>query len=169
MTDQILKLNSDNELIAEDPATGNSRPVPIDKLRVGGANTLSETFYESVTGLVAAGDFNISQAFELPDGGELRVTEASFVQIDSASGITAAPSGAEFAIADGSGIKQTILSGDGSSIFLNETGTPQPQTVYENTSGGSQQVFVGVDNGQFGSGSGADLRHQASHIVRKVI
>jgi hypothetical protein len=167
MTDQILKLNTDNELIAEDPATGNSRPVPIDELRVGGANTLSETFYESVTGLVAAGDFNISQAFSLPDGGELKVTEASFVQVDAANGIAAAPSGAELAIADGSGIKQTVLSGDGSTTFLNQTGSPQ--TVYQNTSGGPQQLLIGVDNGQFGAGSGADLKHQASHIVRKVI
>jgi len=27
MTDEILKLNTNNELVAEDPSTGNTRPV----------------------------------------------------------------------------------------------------------------------------------------------
>jgi hypothetical protein len=32
MTDEILKLNADNELIAEDPSTGNTRPVTFAEL-----------------------------------------------------------------------------------------------------------------------------------------
>lgn len=47
MTDEILKLNTNNELIAEDPSTGNTRPIKVADLSASGdvsaTNVTAET------------------------------------------------------------------------------------------------------------------------------
>jgi len=41
MTDEILKLNANNELVAEDPSTGNTRPIKVADLSASGDITVS--------------------------------------------------------------------------------------------------------------------------------
>jgi hypothetical protein len=40
MTDEILSLNSNNELVAKDPATGNTRPIKVADLSASGDVTV---------------------------------------------------------------------------------------------------------------------------------
>jgi hypothetical protein len=120
-------------------------------------------------GTVPAGDFVPIGTFALADNETLEVTQASL----TADGFdTAAPSGIDLIVAENSGttsteLKATILSGDGTTFYNDETGSPLAS--YQNTSGSEQTVVIAINNGDFGqSGVGSSQTAAAQYIARTV-
>lgn len=106
------------------------------------------------SGAVDTGDAANIYTTHLADGETLEVTEAALLQSDG----EASPSGLNLVIAtlDNAGngtLQTTIISGDGSTVHDDETGSPLAS--YANTSGGGQTVMIAMDNGHFGTGSGS--------------
>lgn len=106
-------------------------------------------------GTVQTGESVSLRAFELQDSETLNVTQA---HLTDDGFTTAAPSGVELAIvpegASSSSDTTTVLSGDGSTVYADERGTPH--TSYTNSSGSAEIVMVALDNGDFNSGSGSN-------------
>lgn len=114
----------------------------------------------SQSGIVGAGDYANMYALNVPDGTTLRVMRAGLVTAD----LGAVASGVDLTISDGSSNLTTVLSGDGSTAYIEETG--DPLASYSNTIGSAQNVMIGVDNGNFNSGKGSDADVQASAVIR---
>lgn len=165
MADKILKLNNKNELVAENTNDGSTEPVNFGSIEVLQSDTRYDWFNAESSGIVASGDFGIIQTVHLEDGQSIEVTEATYISLKG-DPIEASPSGTELSLATSSAIQQTVLSGDGTTVNINVTGNPV--TSYENTTGSSQQIMIGIDNGNFGSGAGADIDIQMSAIFRVV-
>lgn len=127
-------------------------------------NKIAELGYHNISqsGVVSGGDFSNLYTFELADGETIRITRASFVQSD----LSAVPSGVDLALTDGSSVKTVVLSGDGATLYPEETG--EPLDSYSNTTGAPQTLAFGVDNGQFNAGAGEQVDVQASLISRVV-
>lgn len=53
-------------------------------------------------------------------------------------------------LSDGGTVKKTILQGNGTDKFIDV-----PSAKYENTSGDSQTIAIGIDNGHFETGTGS--------------
>lgn len=114
----------------------------------------------SQSGIIGAGDYANMFALNVPDGTTVRVLRAGLVTAD----LSAVASGVDLTISDGSSNLTTVLSGDGSTVFVGETGNPLAS--YSNTIGSAQNVMIGVDNGNFNSGKGSDADVQASAVIR---
>jgi len=117
----------------------------------------------SISGIATAGDFTVLLTGNAADGETVHIDQATFVMSDG----TAVPSGCDAIIATldnaGGGTSQTtILSGDGSTIYDDEIGNPLAS--YTNTSGAAQTVAIGVDNGNWNAGSGANQSVQLSVV-----
>jgi len=132
---------------------------------VGGADPFREVdrLNRSLSGIATAGDFTVLLTGNAADGETVHIDQATFVMSDG----TPVPSGCDAIIATldnaGGGTSQaTILSGDGSTIYDDETGNPLAS--YTNTSGATQTVAIGVDNGNWNAGSGADQDVQLSIV-----
>lgn len=109
----------------------------------------------SESGTVAAGDAASLVIVSLEDGETLEINEVSLVLVDGQP----APTGVNLLLVtyDGAGnatSQSTIISGDGATQYVDETG--DPLNSYENTTGSSQLAGVLVDNGNIGGGSGSD-------------
>lgn len=116
----------------------------------------SETIYESGTGSVSSGTSGVLGYKDVPNGGIFEVTLASLSDVDGSP----VPNGLNLVIftADGSGgasLQATVLQGDGSTVLVDETGSPLDS--YENTSGSQQTVGAAIDNGDFGSGASSGV------------
>lgn len=118
-------------------------------------------------GTVPAGDFVPLGTFGLDDGDTLEVTQASLTENGYDS---AAPSGINLVIAtdaDSASPSATILSGDGTTMYDYETGSPLAE--YSNSSGGHQTAVIALNNGDFGqSGVGSAQQAQGGFISRVV-
>jgi hypothetical protein len=119
-----------------------------------GSGVTNETIVADDSGSVAAGNFGTVYLTEVLDGGTIEVTQAYLTLADGQP----APSGCDLTIAtlagDGTGTSQTtLISGDGSTVYDDETG--EPLGSYANTTGAAQTVAIGVDNGNFNAGSGS--------------
>lgn len=127
-------------------------------------NKIAELGYHNISqsGVVGGGDFSNLYTFELSDGETIRITRASFVQSD----LSVVPSGVDLALTDGSSVKTVVLSGDGATLYPEETG--EPLDSYTNTTGSPETLAFGVDNGQFNAGAGEQVDVQASLISRVV-
>lgn len=100
-------------------------------------------------------------SFELADNDTLYVTQAMLTE----DGFTTpAPSGLNLLIVPNGSSNTTILSGDGTTLYLNETGTPYAS--YTNTTGSTQEVAIMLDNGDYGSGVGSDTSGYGGYIAR---
>jgi len=117
----------------------------------------------SMSGVCTAGDFTVLLTGRAADGETVEVDQATFVMSDG----TAVPSGCDAIIATldnagGGTSRSTILSGDGSTIYDDETGNPLDS--WTNDTGAAITVAIGVDNGHWNAGSGADQDVQLSIV-----
>lgn len=106
------------------------------------------------SGVVDSGDAANIFTTDLNDGETLEITEAALLLSDGQP----APSGVDLTIATldnagGGTNRQSILQGDGTTVFDDEEGAPLAS--YTNTSGSNQTVMIAVDNGHFNTGSGS--------------
>lgn len=114
------------------------------------------------SGVVRDGNAKILYRTQVPNGSSMKVTQASLTK----DGASAVPSNCDMALAvirtsSGSlGSKTTLISGDGNTVHVDQTGTPLGK--YDNTSGGNETVAVVVDNGNYNAGSGDDVTHAAT-------
>jgi hypothetical protein len=100
--------------------------------------------------------------FGLDDGEEIRITDATLTK----NGLDqACESGVNLTLATSDGNQQQILSGDGTTLFDDESGSPLAS--HENTSGSHISLAIGIDNGHFGTGFGDDTTAYAGFRVRK--
>jgi hypothetical protein len=119
-----------------------------------GSGVTNETVAADESGTVSAGNLGTVFVTEVPDGSSIEFTQAYLTLADGQP----APSGVDLIIAtlagDGTGTSQTtLISGDGSTVFADEEGTPLGS--YTNSTGSAEVVALGVDNGNFNSGSGS--------------
>lgn len=143
-------------------ATQNYTNTQIDNRVI---SPFSENWYSKQEGgTVASGSVVPVGSFNLTDGETLEITQA----VLSEDGFTSpAPSGVELVIkADGTSGTTTILSGDGSTLYDDQTGSPH--TSYTNTTGSSQTVMIGLDNGHYTAGSGTTTQVYGGYIARVV-
>lgn len=128
----------------------------------------TDGFAPSASGIVDDGDAKLLYVHGLADGETIKVTQASFVESDA----SAIPTGTDLVIAtldsgdsDGGTIQTTALSGDGTTVYDDQTGAPLAQ--YTNSSGGAQTVGILVDNGNFSGGSGGASASVDHHVSVK--
>lgn len=134
---------------------------------IDGADIEVDHFSQGDGGLIVAGDAAVLYVTDVQDGGTIYVTRATHLHSDG----TAAPTGVDLGIVtlDGTGggtWQTTILSGDGSTIFSDETAG----WSYSNASGGPQTVAIVCDNGNFagasgGSGNDEDMKNDVNGRV----
>lgn len=113
-----------------------------------------EEFSADESGSVASGNSGIIWATSVPDGGTIEILQGYLLLSDGQP----APSGLDLSLISldntgGAARQSIILSGDGSAIYDDETGSPLAS--YNNTSGSAQTVAIVIDNGNFNSGTGA--------------
>ena len=113
-----------------------------------------EKFDKSESGTVLTGNVGVTWATHVPDGHTMEVYQSSLL-LDS---LEAAPSGLDLVIYTGDNAgaathRQTILTGDGT-VLDDQTG--DPLATWTNSTGGGLTTAIGVDNGNFNSGTGAD-------------
>ena len=119
------------------------------------------------SGTVINGEVGVMHITSVPDNSSLEITQAALLLADG----TAAPSNLDLIIGTldnaGSGTSETnVITGDGSTIYDDQTGSPLAS--YSNSSGSAQTVFIGIDNGEFNAGSGADREIFATAIAEVV-
>jgi len=138
-------------------------------LQPGGVNELDiKDWYEkSTSGVVTDGNVANVVTTQINDGEQIDISLATFIESNG----QAVDSGVDLIIAtlDNSGggtSRVTVLSGDGSSVYDKQTGSPLAS--YSNTSGSSQTVMIGADNGHFNSGSGSDQDLYVA-VVAKIV
>lgn len=152
--------DSSGELTLEDPVmtgTPESLSARIDH----------EWFRNHNGGKIASGSIVPVGTFELSDTETISVSQATLTK-DGFT--TVCVSGVDLRIvpdsaSEGSTTGTTaVLSGDGTTLFNDETGSPLAS--YQNTSGAAQTVIVGLDNGAYGAGYGSSVTGFASYIAR---
>lgn len=114
-----------------------------------------DDFIADASGTVLNTETGILYITSLPDSSSLEITQAALLLADG----TAAPSNLDLIIGTldnaGSGTSETnVIQGDGSTVFDDQTGSPLAS--YSNTSGNTETVFIGIDNGDFNPGTGSD-------------
>ena len=156
-----------NTLFADDPVlaepldvdsnpienTSGERVVVDDHLAVKGSPFDNAWASKFEGGTVAENDSVALRAFELDDGETLSVTQA---HLSNDGFTTPVVSGVDLSIVSESGNVTTVLSGDGSTLYADESG--RPYESYTNTTGNSEVVVVVLDNGDNNAGSGGDAQ-----------
>lgn len=110
----------------------------------------AEVFEGRETGTVANGDQGILIIDHLANNETVEVYKAVLVNADGSAVATSVD--LELVTLDNAGgftSRATLITGDGSTVFDDETGSPLGS--YTNTSGGGQTIAVFVDNGSGGS------------------
>jgi len=118
---------------------------------------------KSISGVATAGDFTVLFIGNVADGETVHIDQATFVMSDG----TAIPSGCDAIIATldnagGGTSRVTVLSGDGATIYDDQTGNPLAS--WTNNTGAAITVAIGVDNGMWNAGTGADQDVQLSVV-----
>jgi hypothetical protein len=129
----------------------------------GGSGITNETIVADESGSVGNGNLGTIVATEVPNGGSIEITQGSLLLADGQP----APSGCDLILAtlDGTGggtSQTTLISGDGTTVYRDQMGTPLGS--YSNSSGSAQTVALAVDNGNFNAGSGSSQDVLASGI-----
>lgn len=155
-----------SELDAHTSLTNNPHSVTATQAgAVVEAKHKHEWFTKQEGGVVGAGDYTPIGTFGLDNGETINVYQAMFTE----DGFTTpAPSGAELRIvpegATVEGDTTAILSGNGTSLYDDQTG--DPLVSYTNSSGSHQTVCIALDNGHFGTGTGADATLYGGFIAK---
>lgn len=138
-----------------------------DELQPGGNIELDirDWYRDATSGKVSSGDVATVHITRLPDQQTISVDLATLIMSDGQP----VPSGVDLIIAtldnNGGGSRRSvILSGDGSTVYDREVGSPIAS--YENISGAAQTVMVGVDNGNFNAGTATDQDIVASMVAK---
>jgi len=132
-------------------------------LEVSGARLDRDWYEKQEGGSVASSGAVPIGTIELADGETLYVTQAMLTE-DGFT--TAAASGTGLYLVPDGSANQNILSGDGATLYPDESGTPL--VSYTNSTGGPQVVAVMLDNGQYGSGTGETTQLYGGYTARKV-
>lgn len=114
-------------------------------------------YSEAENGWVESGNFEYMELIRLEDGDTLNFIDISFVK----QKVQPVPSGLDLILATTSSTLQTVLSGDGTTTWVDEPITAS----YTNTSGSDQTVLIGMDNGHYNSGSGSDQPIHVKYTV----
>lgn len=112
-------------------------------------------FDKDETGTVNTGNVGLTWFTNVPDGKTIKILQAGLL-LDT---LEPAPSGLDLIIytgdnAGGATKRATVLSGDGATVYDDQTG--DPLASWTNSTGGALTTAVGVDNGNFNTGSGAN-------------
>jgi len=131
------------------------------------ANDDPERIMGAETGPVNSGDAGVVVINGVVNGDTIELYQASLIDEDG----SAVASGVDLIIATldnaGSGTSRvTVLSGDGSTVLDDQSGTPLAS--WSNSTGSDQTVAILVDNGQFNTGSGSNQNVSASVLGRVV-
>lgn len=115
------------------------------------------------SGIVQNGEVGVMHITSVPNGSSLNITQAALLLSDG----QAAPSNLDLIIGTmdntGSGTSEVnIITGDGTTVYDDQTGSPLAS--YTNNSGSAQTVFIGIDNGQFNTGTGSNQEIFATAI-----
>lgn len=127
----------------------------------GGAHD-TDWFQNHDGGVVAAGNYVPLGTCQLADGETFYVQQASLTQ-DGFN--TAAATGITLVVHTSDGTTTTVLNGDGSSVYNDQTGNPLAS--YSNSTGGTVSLTIGIDNGHFTTGNGSDKQAFAGYIAYK--
>jgi len=119
------------------------------------------------SGTVNSGNVGVMWATNVPNNGTIEVYRGSLL-LDT---LEAAPSGLDLIIYTGDNAgsatkRATIISGDGSTVHDDDTGTPL--TSWTNGTGGALTTAIGIDNGNFNTGTGSNQDAVAS-VVGQVV
>jgi len=119
-----------------------------------GTGVSADVIEQGESGTVAAGNSGVVARTHLADQETIEIQRAVLTLIDAQP----APTGLNLTIitennSGGATAQTTILSGDGSTVYDKETGSPLAS--YQNTSGSGRTVAVVIDNGDFGGGTGS--------------
>lgn len=137
------------------------------KADVDGSGLHDGWAYKQEGGTIATGSAVPIWTFGLAAGETLNVTQAMLTK----DGFTTpCLSGIDLVIAPEGAVDSTdtttILSGDGATLYDDETGSPL--ATYTNNTAGHQTVVIALDNGQWNAGSGADNSAFGGIIARVV-
>jgi len=145
----------DDQTIVTDPAEALSAGAGLSATDDGDESATldlehAEVFEGRESGSVSDTNQGVLIVDNLPDRETVEIYKAVFLNADG----TPVASGADLELVtlDNSGgftSRSTILSGDGSTVYDDQTGSPLAS--YSNTSGGGQTIGVLVDNGTGGS------------------
>lgn len=168
--DQADELVGDLELNGSVVKDGTG-PVTLDgEVDANGAQLEYEWHSKQEGGTVSGGNFVPLGTFGLDDGESIIVTQATLTRDGF---MEPCVSGVNLVIADendeadpANASPVTVLSGDGSTHYDDETGAPLAQ--YTNNSGGHLTVAIGLDNGHYGGGYGDAVSAFGGYIARKV-
>lgn len=129
---------------------------------IGGASFAHDWHEKQEGGTVTSGSVVPIGSFELADGDTISVTQAMLTE----DGFTTpADSGVNLVLASDDGtVESNILSGDGSTLYLDEEGSPLES--WTNATGGVRQVIIGLDNGNYGTGTGTDVNAYGGYVAR---
>lgn len=138
-------------------------------LEANGADLRYEKFSNQAGGTVPSGTIVNLQTFGLADGETIHISQASLTE-DGFTGIC--PSGIDLIVYDenqyadpANSSPDVVVSGDGTNLYDDEEGNPELVSV-TNTSGGHLTLALGLDNGYFNGGVGADQQAFGSFIGR---
>ncbi len=157
-----VKVDGEDQLKLYAEADG-SGGLQNERTFINGSALDTQVFSKQEGGEVAYGATVPLGQFGLEAGEKLLVSQA----VLSENGFTSpASSGVDLILVDDTGSTTTILSGNNSTLYDNETDNPLIE--YENTSGSHRTVMIGVDNGNYGSGAGQAEKVFAGYIARVV-
>lgn len=133
-----------------------SPSVTTDALEAGGADIETDWFNKIESGPIAVGDGAVLAIREVADGETMYITQAVHLIANG----TAAPSGYDLTIATLNGAgggteRQNILTGDGTTIYDDQTGSPLAS--WTNNTESPQTTAVIMDNGQFSGGASDEV------------
>lgn len=130
---------------------------------IQGANIDYDWHSKQEGGTVDDGTLVPVGTFGLDDGETLRVTQAMLTR----DGISQpCVNNVDLIITDGSSSLTTVLAGDGTTMYDDETG--DPVSAYTNTSGGHETVAIALDNGHFNQGYGQAVSAYGGFIAQTV-
>lgn len=154
--------NASGELEVTHVPTGNTFVLDTGQRASSIKNIDGGVALEGETGTIPDGDYGIIMSTQLADTETFSVTRVSYHSIGDTDPVTPSPSNTELSIIDGSGsYLTTILSGGGEDTHV----TGNPVVSYQNTTGSTQDIVIGVDNGQVNvTGAGEAIDIQANII-----
>lgn len=130
-----------------------------DETQIQGAKLSTEWMSKQEGGTVDAGSLVPVGTFGLDDGETLEVSQAMLMK-DGIS--TACVSGLDLVLTDGSSSLQTVLAGDGATIYDDEIAG----WSYTNTTGAHQTIAIALDNGHFNAGYGSRVSAYGGFVAR---
>ncbi len=132
--------------------------IDANSVKADGSSLTKKYFQSSENGEAVTGSLSIVGIVGLDNNETMEVTQAAMIKHD----LSPVSSGIDLVLSTGTNKRDTLLSGDGSTIF----GDENPGVTYTNTSGSSEVILVAVDNGHHNTGAGTNEKVHSSFIAK---